>query len=380
MPMIPVKECSKEVPLDKDKALDLAKVDLFAKSKNAFICSIFCSLQLKWDDTIPTACTDGLNILINPKYFMDLPRPCRVTLLAHETWHVALKHVLRLAARNPELWNWACDFYINNMLDSSGYIIGIGWLLDHQYDDLSAPRIYDKLLQQGSKQQQNSLGMDIKPCSMADEEEVEVQIDSMLIRGSIAAQQSGQAGSIPGEIQAYIDELLNPKLPWNDILRNFVNEMTRNDYTWAKPNKRYLPDVYLPSLNSEGLEHIIFYTDISCSVTDAQFAVYISEIHAIKTTLSPKRITVCTFDTRIHDIHELEEGDNIADCNFTGRGGTSLKCVYEHAKKEKPELIVVFSDLECPPMNEPPAPNVIWVCLDNPSATVNFGQLIHVNS
>lgn len=366
--------------MDKNKALDLAKVDLFARKQNTFICSIFCSLQLKWDDTIPTACTDGLSILINPDYFMDLPRPIRVTLLAHETWHVALKHVLRVTGRNPELWNYACDYYINNMLDDAKYIIGTGWLLDHQYDGMSAPEIYNKLQKSSKNLPQNLLGMDIKPCPYSSEEAIESQIDSMLIRGSIAAKQGGQAGSIPGDIQAYIDEVLNPKLPWNDILRNFINEMTRNDYTWAKPNKRYLPDIYLPSLNSEGLEHIIFYTDISGSVSDTQFGVYISEIHAIKTTLNPKRITVCTFDTKIHEVYELEEGDDISKCTFTGRGGTSLTCVYEHAKKEKPELIVIFSDLDCAPMKKQPTPNVIWVCLDNPTKTVDFGQLIHVKS
>jgi predicted metal-dependent peptidase len=366
--------------MDITKALDLAKVDLFARKQNVFICSIFCSLQLKISDEVPTACTDGTDIKINPDFFMGLPRPVRVTLLAHETWHVALKHVLRLGGRDPKIWNIACDYYINNMLDDSGYTFdGVDGYLDHQYDGLSAPEIYQKLIQNG-QEPQKSFGQDLVPAPAGTEDALDTKIDSMLIRGCIAAQQSNQFGSVPNNIKAYIDELLNPKLPWNDILRNFVNEMTRNDYTWAKPNKRYLPDIYLPSLNSEGLEHIIFYTDISGSVTDAQFGVYISEIHAIKTTLTPKRITVCTFDTEIHDVHELEEGDDITQCNFHGRGGTSLDCVYEHAKKEKPELIVIFSDLDCRPMDEPPAPNVIWVCLDNPGKEVKFGQLIHVNS
>lgn len=364
--------------MDINKALDLAKVDLFARKQNAFICSIFCSLQLKLNNEIPTACTDGISMEINPDFFMGLSRPMRVTLLAHETWHVVLKHVLRVTGRDPKIWNYACDFYINNMLDDAGYAMDQG-LLDHQYDSMSAPEIYQKLIQNG-QQPQKSFGLDIKPAPASKEEVIETQIDSMLIRGTIAAKQSGQYGSVPSDIKAYLDELLNPKLPWNDILRNFVNEMTRNDYTWAKPNKRYLPDIYLPSLNSEGLEHIIFYTDISGSVTDEQFTVYISEIHAIKTTLNPKRITVCTFDTKIHDVYELEEGDNVSDCDFHGRGGTSLDCVYQHASKEKPELIVVFSDLNCAPMKRPPVPNVIWVCLDNSNKTVEFGQLIHVNS
>lgn len=365
--------------MDKDKALDLAKVDLFSIRKNTFICSMFCSLQLNWNDDVPTACTDGLSIEINPKFFMDLSRPMRVTLLAHETWHVVLKHMSRLSGRNPTIWNYACDYYINNMLDDAGYAMDCG-LMDHKYDGMSAPQIYDLLISNPPPMPSGGFGLDIKKNQGLSDEQVNTQIDSMLIRSSIAASQRGQYGDIPGDIRAYLEDLLNPKLPWNDILRNFVNEMTRNDYSWKKVNRRFLPDIYLPSLNSEGLEHIIFYTDISGSVTDAQFTVYISEIHAIKKQLNPKRITVCTFDTRIHNVYELEEGDDISQCEFTGRGGTSLGCVYDHAAKEKPELIVVFSDLDCRQMDKAPVPNVIWVCLDNPRAEVKFGQLIHVNS
>lgn len=367
--------------MDKDKALDIAKVDMFARKQNTFVCSMFCSLELYWKEDIPTAATNGLKMWINPEFFMSLSRPMRVTLLAHETWHVALKHMMRIGARDPLIWNYACDYYINNMLHDAGYPMDLG-LLDHQYDGLSAPQIYDLLIKNGQKPEK-SFGQDIQPAGNDDAEgteATETKIDSMLIRSSIAAQQRGQADSIPNEIRAYLDELLNPKVPWNDVLRNFVNEMTRNDYSWKKPNKRFLPDIYLPSLNSEGLEHIIFYTDISGSVSDAQFNVYISEINAIKTNLNPKRITVCTFDTRIHDIYELDEGHSIEECEFHGRGGTSLECVYNHALQEKPELIIVFSDLDCRPMQTPPAPNVIWVCLDNPTKTVEFGALIHVNS
>lgn len=365
--------------MDKDKALDIAKVDMFARKQNTFVCSMFCSLELYWKEDIPTAATNGLKMWINPEFFMSLSRPMRVTLLAHETWHVALKHMMRIGARDHMIWNYACDYYINNMLHDAGYPMDLG-LLDHQYDGLSAPQIYDRLIQNG-QQPEKSFGSDLQAAPDGESTEAqETKIDSMLIRSSIAAQQRGQAGSIPSEIRAYLDELLNPKVPWNDILRNYVNEMTRNDYSWKKCNKRFLPEVYLPSLNSEGLEHIIFYTDISGSVSDAQFNVYISEINAIKTNLNPKKITICTFDTQIHDIHELEENGDVRDCDFHGRGGTSLECVYEHALKEKPELIIVFSDLDCYPMREAPVPNVIWVCLDNPGKTVEFGHLIHVAS
>ena len=366
--------------MDLERIYDLAKIDFFAKKGTAFITSVFCSLQHSWCNDIPTADVDGLNLRINPEFFMAQPRQIRVTLLAHETWHVVLKHPTRHEGRDPKIWNYACDFFINNQLDSEGYVIGPGWLVNHDYDGMNVYEIYNELMKIAEQLPPNPMAGDINPPSADKEEEVDAQIDNMLIRGVITAKQRGQAGSVPGDIQAYLDELLNPKLPWNYILRDFINEMAKDDYSWKKLNKRFFPDIMLPSLNSESLAHIIFYNDISCSVTDAQFNVYISEMHAIQQMLTPEKMSIVTFDTRIHDEYEVTPDMDIKSLTFTGRGGTSLDCVLAHAKKHKPTIMVVFSDLECAPMKEQPADFVIWVCLDNPSATVPFGQLIHIKS
>lgn len=364
--------------MDLEKVFDLAKVDLFAK-QNAFICSVFCSLKHSWDSSFPTAATDGTSLKINPDFFMGLSRPMRVTVLAHETWHVVLKHMTRRGHREPQVWNWACDYAINNMLAEHGYIFEEG-LVAPIYKDMSAEQIYEELIKSG-KQPKKSLGNDlVLPPSGQQQQQVEQQVDSILIRATMAAKAAGQAGNIPGSVSAYLQDLLYPKLPWNVILFNYVNEMTKNDYSWSKPNKRFMPQVYLPTLNDTGLDHIVFFTDISGSVTDEQFTVYISEIAAIKEQLKPKKLTIVTFDTRIQDVHELEDEDDIRRLQFTGRGGTSLVCVSKWIEEHKPNLAVVFSDLDCSPMENKPSSDLIWVCLDNPGKTVPFGHLIHVAS
>ena len=364
-----------------EEVFDLAKLDMFAKRQNAFICSVFCSLKHVFDPSVETACTDGIVLKINPQWFTERVRPMRVTVLVHETWHVVLKHPLRRGDRDPKIWNYACDYWINNMMDDAGYVFEMG-LINHDYDGMSVPEIYDILMQQASQLPPNPMDGDIAPAPSTEEEKqkVETLIDSMLIKASMAAKMSGQAGSIPGEVDLYLEELLNPKLPWNVILRDYVNEITKNDYSWSKFNRRYLPDFYLPSLNDNGLDHILFYTDLSGSVTDEQVRVYISEIYAIWEQLKPKRITLCTFDTAIRNEYEIEDGFDLSTLKFTGRGGTSLYPVMAHAKEHKPNLIVVFSDLDCTPMTEVPNHEVIWVCLDNPQGKVNFGKLIHVKS
>ena len=65
--------------------------------------------------------------------------------------------------------------------------------------------------------------------------------------------------------------------------------------------------------------------------------------------------------------------------SFSGWGGTNLTPVFEHYDKNKPTVLVVFSDLFCAPIIEDPGYPVIWACFGNPNAEVNFGQLIHVD-
>ncbi|WP_312929039.1 DUF2201 family putative metallopeptidase, partial [Pseudescherichia sp.] len=77
---------------------------------------------------------------------MKISKEMRVTLLAHEAWHVGLMHPLRRGNRDPEKWNAACDFAINIMLKDLGYHFDANLgLLDEQYRGMSAETIYDKL-------------------------------------------------------------------------------------------------------------------------------------------------------------------------------------------------------------------------------------------
>lgn len=365
------------------EVVEMAEVDLFAKPKTAFITSLFCGLQMVIDEKTDTAATDGKSIYIGPQWFSDLSRQMRVTVLAHEVWHVALKHNLRRGNRDPKIWNYACDFYINNMLKEAGFVMEMG-LSDPKYNGMSEEEIYEKLLQSGEEPEKSFNDALLSPGSgegySTSAQEVEANIDSLLIRAAIAAKQSGQADTVPGHIEVYLDSLLNPKLPWEVILKDFFSEMAKVDYTWKRPNKRFFPDFYLPSLGGNTLGHVSFYLDISGSVSDAQFKVYASEIDSIIKQFRPEKVSVVTFDTSIHDEYELTPQDEIANLKFHGRGGTCLDCVHAHATKHKPQVMVVFSDLDCRKMEVEPSAKVIWVCLDNPSAQVNFGNLIHVNS
>lgn len=380
---------------------DRAKMGLFVKKGAMFISTLYFSLKMSWDTSIETACTNGHYLKINPQFFQKISKEMRPTLLAHEAWHVGLLHPLRRGNRDPEKWNAACDYAINIMLKDLGYHFdpNLG-LLDEQYRGMSAEQIYDKLPDPpeggGGFSNMGGMGSDLHqpgtppPGNQPDNgngqpqptpQEIENQIISTLVKATMQSKMSGkEAGVIPGELEAFLEAMLNPKLPWETILENHMNDLIKDDYSWARPNRRFMPDFYLPSQFGDGLSQINWYMDISGSVTDDQIRRFNSEVRHVHERFTPKATNIISFDTRIQDEYTFTDDERFTGLAFHGRGGTSLDCVFEHARRANPDLMIVFSDLECRRITEEPPFPVIWICADNPRATVEFGRLIHMDT
>jgi len=64
-----------------------------------------------------------------------------------------------------------------------------------------------------------------------------------------------------------------------------------------------------------------------------------------------------------------------------GRGGTCLIEVRQWIIDNEPTAAVIFTDMGVAPMRplsvEVP---ILWVCTNNPGATVPFGKLIHIKT
>lgn len=384
-----------------DLLLDRTKGRLFFKKGAGFLGSLVCDHRYIWDDEAPTAWCNGETIGWNPQFFMWLTPEERVTVLAHELWHTGFDHMSRLYERCPDIWNQAADHVINNMLQEHGFVFGdnllsLGLCLDPQFKDMSTEEVYDKLpkppsgqpnpnlppdpngppAQGSSGQGHKGMSGDIKAPPKGTNPD---DIKGKLVKAAQASRMSKEAGIIPGETELIIDEFLNPILPWEVLLQRFFTDLSNDDYSWKRPSRRY-EDEYLPSLSGEnGLEHLIYYLDVSGSVSDGDVLRFNSEVKHIHESLRPKRLTLVTFDTKIQDTYEFEQDMPFDKVTLHGRGGTSLEPVRQHIIKNKPTAAVIFSDLYVRPMTPDPQYPILWVVVGNKRAKPAFGQAIHID-
>jgi predicted metal-dependent peptidase len=390
-----------EIRLPEKSVLDLklakTKAMLLTHKGAGFLGSLLCSHDIHFSYVNNTAWCNGTQIGMNPYFYMKLAPGPRVTLLAHELWHTGFDHMSRLDGRDLEIYNCAADFIINNMLDDHGFdFTNMHPLLDHQYDNMTTEQVYDLLIDDADFQPPSSYVPDI--CSgegpadeqgeipasalgsdiMAPLEGKSTDIKKSIARAVQVSKMSNEAGIIPGEIVLVLENFLSPALPWEVLLERYFTELSDDDYSWSRPSRRY-ENEYLPSMTgSNGLDHLIYYLDVSGSVSDEEILRFNSEVKHIHETYAPKRLTLVTFDTKLQDIYEFTEEDAFEKIVVHGRGGTDLECVRQHIKENKPTAAVVFSDLYCYPIEEDPGVPVLWIILDNKSAVTHFGRRIHM--
>ena len=357
------------------KAMDKAKIQLMARPNTTFITTVCFSLIHEFCDKIKTACTDGDRVQYSPKFFMEQSPAKQLGLMLHEVWHVAFNHVdpmYHSTGLNQKKLNVAQDYVINNMLDSLGFELPDGGYMDHQFDGMSAMQIYQVI-----PDPPEEFEMDVKPGN-GDPEEAKQKLDDILIKAALQSSMAGdKPGSIPGEIQVYIDGLVNPKLPWDRLLIRYFHNMAKNNYTFRKPNRRHMPDYILPSAYSEVLGNVGFCFDMSGSVSDKETKQFVGDSYFVIKKIKPKKLSLVQFDTRVFKVDTVRSVADLKRINFKGRGGTMIDPVMEWGKDNKPDVLVVFTDGGFRPASFDPGIPVIWVIHNNPKWTAKFGKVIH---
>ena len=340
------------------------------------------------DMTIPTAATNGVYLRYNPRWFLSLKELERVGLIAHEVMHVVLMHMTRRHERTPKRWNIAGDYVINLALKKSHMQLPYTELIDEQYDNMSTDEVYNKLPEDigsgdGPWRVVLKEGDDPGGCGGVEDHPGVKEGDSGAIESEteVAIQQAVEAaksrGKLPGHLQTLVEKSLAPKIDWRMVLARFLRANNKSDFTWLKPNRRFIAKgMYLPSLHNPCLEEIAIITDCSGSISDEELQQFTGETTAVLHELNPERIVFIQCDAEVQAHRELTREDLPLSVTYEGRGGTAFRPAFQFIERKFPEVraAVYLTDLESSDFGDAPPYPVLWVTTGAEEAP--FGEVI----
>jgi predicted metal-dependent peptidase len=195
-----------------------------------------------------------------------------------------------------------------------------------------------------------------------------------------AAQQALQAGKLGGAMARLVDHMLEPQLPWRNLLAHYITSVARDDYSYSRPSTRRGDPAVFPSLRS-GQIHLVVALDTSGSISDGEIGEFLNEIDAIKSQVRARVILQACDAALCEDgpwYYEPWEEFRLPR-KFKGGGGTSFKPVFEwlDQQDQQPDLVVYFTDAEGEfPEVEPPC-RVLWLVKGR--GRVPWGQRLQLN-
>ncbi len=178
-----------------------------------------------------------------------------------------------------------------------------------------------------------------------------------------AAQQAAEKrGTLPDGIARLCAKALAPVRDWKAELRQYITQTAKSGYSWKRPNRRHVcRGMYLPSLRSQELGHIVIAIDTSGSIGAATIARFTSE--ACDIARSASRLTIIYHHSKVYRVQEWTPDDGELLIDGLKSGGTSHLGVFRKVDdfEEPPAVVVCLTDCQSDFPREPDYP-VLWAC------------------
>jgi len=368
------------------RKIDQAKIFLMTHNNGkgtVFFSSLLSYLKIVIEPGCKTAWTDAIHLGLDPEFVLKCAPDELVGVFMHELGHVIFEHI-EIALENKlinKTHNIAGDHHINLWLKKMGFALPhfIDPYCDPKYTNWSTMQIYADLIKNPPPKKPKGMGRDIRmPKGMSKTEHKE-RVIGHIVKATMQAEMQKDHGSIPGHIGRIVKQVTAPKLPWQHILQNFMSSYARDDYSMRRPNKRYMPDFYLPTLQSESMGHMICAKDVSGSITSQELNEIDAEEKYFWETIQPDTLRSITFHTEIHMNKIYTKGDILPISILNGGGGTNVKPVLQYVRDEDPKLLLLFTDgfFTMPDISEITT-DIFWIIKGKKDFNPPKGTVIHM--
>ncbi len=364
---------------------------------------------------VPTAAVsfsgNKIQLLINESFFIKELRSQtnRVAVIKHESLHLLFKHLFRmdLEKYDRSLFNIAADLVVNQFIgswklpDSAVTLRSfpdleleqnqtVEWYykkLIKLRDSSSARDSFPKSAEALSKKLDKTIhgdhshwGIPKDAKGQVDAYGAETELDRMIIQARERTP-SKYHGTIPGEINALIDSLIEsrkPKVDWRRTLRIFATNSRRTYIfsTMHRISKRYGTR---PGIKVKQFQKIAVAIDTSGSVSDTDLGIFFTEIDAMYK--QGAEIVVIECDAEVQRTYNYK---GQLPTEVAGRGGTEFDPVFAFLRSNRlthyDGCIYLTDGCADEPTIRPPCP-LLWVITADGDAGdhLRFGRIIKLS-
>jgi predicted metal-dependent peptidase len=390
--------------------LTTARVGLLLKAP--FFGNMATRMQLiQADEWCPTAATNGRNFYYNTKFVQKLSVKKLEFLFGHEICHCVFDHFGRVGSRDRQLSNIAQDYAVNQILVDERIgekITEVKICYDAKYRGMAWEEIYDELYEKAEKISMPDLlkqlgdlldehinedgsgpgkeGKDgdkdgkggMPGMTKEEAQQIRDEIKEAMIQSAAAA----GAGKTPAGIQRLIKDMTEPKISWRDLVRQEIQSIIRNDYTFSRPSRKgQMSGAILPGMKEATTIDVGICIDMSGSIGEEDATVFLSEVKGIMDQYEDFKINLWCFDTAIYNHKEISQDNShdLEEYEPQGGGGTDFAVNWDFMKDNgiAPKKFIMFTDgYPCGSWGDEDYCDTIFIVKGNTEAEAPFGQTV----
>ena len=357
-------------------------------------------------DWCPTAATDGRRFFYNVDFVKKLSTKKLEFLFAHEICHAVFDHFGRVGSRDRQLSNIAQDYAVNQILVDERIgdkITEVKICQDNKYRGKAWEEIYDELYEKAEKitlpelmkqlgelldehlKEEEGAGAGDKDgkgnrpgISKEELQRIRDEVKEAMIQSAAAA----GAGKTPAGIMRLIKDMTEPKISWRELVRQEIQSIVRNDYSFQRPNRKsWHSGAVLPGMKEATTIDVAISMDMSGSIGQEDAKIFLSEVKGILDQYEDFKVNLWCFDTEIYNHKEISQ-DNAYDLEEyepQGGGGTMFEANWEFMKEQgiQPKKFIMFTDgYPCGSWGDEDYCDTIFIVKGNTSAEAPFGQTV----
>ncbi len=344
------------------------------------------------DNSMPTACTTGDTIYYNSSFFQSLSKNEQVFIIAHELMHITLKHLSRLEDRDMEIWNYATDAVINQILKSNGLPLVKGVIDCPDAVSFSAEEYYEIVKNRSDCEElMAKYRHDKEERVIATHEHWNEELAEKLTDGMSNINEHNitelNKKLIHDENQEYVNDIqkqepvkgslgnvgnAQPVIDWKSFLQRKKQRIVSADYNLHKGffDEEGIYKYPYELIRKSDIEILI---DTSRSVDDELVKAFLQES---KNIFDDYTIKVGCFDTEFYGFQEIKRKEDLDNFVIEGRGGTDFTtAVNSFSKKASVKIIFTDGYADMPENSS----DVIWCVYSNAKINPPDGKVFYVD-